>query len=130
MYLSKWDIVWILIGVWLGVIIAHLFMWDVHVHGSELLPHPVLGEWPGAIDAGQHLPFLQPVQPDGQYAIACVNYLPYESTVYCPLFVRNVQGNYDRARMLPTDLLELPCPCNYLLLWNDERQVWEAPGWG
>ena len=88
-----------------------------------------LSEWPGAVDRGEHLPVLRKIPPDGRYAFVSVQHRPYDMTIYCPLFqLDDAEGNYDRARTMPSDLGMLPVRCDYLLLWHDERQVWEAPG--
>lgn len=87
-----------------------------------------LAEWPGAIAAGEHFPFLRRIPPAGQYAVVCLQYRPYDELVYCPIFRLNEQGTYDRARVMPSDLGPPPCPCNYFLLYDETRQVWDTPG--
>ena len=127
--MSEWRVVWIAVAIAIGMMLAHLMMSHGGAEPAELPPHPVFEEWPGAVDRGEHLPVLRKIPPDGRYAFVSVQHRPYDMTIYCPLFQRNAQGAYDRARTMPSDLGALPSRCDYLLLWHDERQVWIAPGW-
>ena len=128
--MSEWRVILIATAVATGMMLAHLMMSHGGAEPAELPPHPVFREWPGAVERGDAWPLLKKVPPDGRFAVVSIQFKPYDMTIYCLLFqLDDADGNYDRARTMPSDLGALPSRCDYLLLWNDERQVWIAPGW-
>lgn len=124
--MSEWKVIWIAVAIAVGMMLAHLMMSHAGAEPAELPPHPVLRELPGVVE----WPPLRKLPPDGHYAVVSIQFKPYDMTIYCLLFqLDDAEANYDRARTMPSNLGALPSPCDYLLLWNDERQVWIAPGW-